>query len=157
MPTIPASSISRTTLRVRYAETDQMGVVYYANYFIWFEIGRVELLRGLGFSYKEMELEEDCFIPVVDTSCRYKAPARYDEELELETRILHLRPSVLKFGYRLLRPNAGEAPTLLAEGESVHVLTDRTMQKRTLPEKYAAAIRASLDGFPNLDSHVHSK
>ncbi len=144
MSTIPASHISRTTLRVRYAETDQMGVVYYANYFIWFEIGRVELLRSLGFSYQQMEMEDDCYIPVVDTSCRYKAPARYDEELELETRILHMRPSVLKFGYRLLR-----AGTLLAEGESVHVLTDRNMQKRTLPEKYAAAIRATMDG------HVH--
>lgn len=155
MHTPTASNPSRTTLRVRYAETDQMGVVYYANYFIWFEIGRVEFLRSLGFSYREMEAEDDCFIPVVDTSCRYKAPARYDEELELETRILHLRPSVLKFGYRLLRHNGDEAPpTLLAEGESVHVLTDRAMQKRTLPEKYAAALRASM---VSVDGDVHPK
>ena len=155
MDTTTASNIFRTTLRVRYAETDQMGVVYYANYFIWFEIGRVELLRSLGFSYQQMEAEDDCFIPVVDTSCRYKAPARYDEELELETRILHVLPSVLKFGYRLLRANGSEGPpTLLAEGESVHVLTDRTMQKRTLPEKYAAAIRATMAG---IEADVHPK
>jgi acyl-CoA thioester hydrolase len=137
--------ISRTNIRVRYAETDQMGIVYYANYFVWFEIGRVEFLRELGFHYKEMETEDDCFIPVVETNCRYKAPARYDEELLLETRILHMRTSVLKFGYRLLRPSADGGPAmLLAEGESVHVLVDRAMQKKALPPKYAAALRATL-------------
>jgi acyl-CoA thioester hydrolase len=137
--------ISRTNIRVRYAETDQMGIVYYANYFVWFEIGRVEFLRELGFHYREMETEDDCFIPVVETNCRYKAPARYDEELLLETRILHIRTSVLKFGYRLLRPSADDSPaTLLAEGESVHVLVDRAMQKKALPPKYAAALRGSL-------------
>jgi acyl-CoA thioester hydrolase len=122
-----------------------MGIVYYANYFVWFEIGRVEFLRELGFHYKEMETEDDCFIPVVETNCRYKAPARYDEELLLETRILHMRSSVLKFGYRLLRPSADGSPAmLLAEGESVHVLVDRAMQKKALPPKYAAALRATL-------------
>src|ERR1700756_2658175 len=83
--------VCEVKIRVRYAETDQMGIVYYANYFVWFEIGRVEFLRELGFHYKEMEMEDDCFIPVVETNCRYKAPARYDEELLLETRILHMR------------------------------------------------------------------
>ena len=78
--------VSQTRIRVRYAETDQMGVVYYANFFIWFEIGRVELLRELGFHYKQMEIDDNCHIPVVEASCRYKSPAHYDDELVLETR-----------------------------------------------------------------------
>lgn len=135
---------SRTTLRVRYAETDQMGVVYYANYFVWFELGRVEFLRQLGFDYKHMEADDGCYIPVVEASCRYKTPAHYDEELVLETRLLHLRTSVLKFGYRLLRPEGNGVDKLLAEGESVHVLVDREMRKTPLPEKYAVALRNQL-------------
>ena len=96
--------VSQTRIRVRYAETDQMGVVYYANFFVWFEVGRVELLRQLGFHYKQMEIDDDCHIPVVEANCRYKSPARYDDELLLETSILAMRRTVIKFGYRLLRP-----------------------------------------------------
>jgi acyl-CoA thioester hydrolase len=133
-------SVSQTRIRVRYAETDQMGVVYYANFFVWFEVGRVELLRQLGFHYKQMEIEDDCRIPVVEASCRYKSPARYDDELLLETRVLALRRSVIKFGYRLMRPG-GEAPaTLLAEGETTHVTVDRSMRKIPLPQKYIAIL-----------------
>ena len=95
--------VSQTRIRVRYAETDQMGVVYYTNFFIWFEVENVELLRQLGFHYKQMEAEDDCHIPVVEANCRYKSPARYDDELLLETRVLAMRRSVIKFGYRLLR------------------------------------------------------
>ena len=98
--------VSQTKIRVRYAETDQMGVVYYANFFVWFEVGRVELLRQLGFHYKQMEIDDDCHIPVVEANCRYKSPARYDDELLLETSILAMRRSVIKFGYRLLRPES---------------------------------------------------
>ncbi|MEO6964332.1 MAG: thioesterase family protein [Acidobacteriaceae bacterium] len=126
-----------TTIRVRYAETDQMGVVYYANFLVWFEIGRVELLRQLGFDYKTMEVEDDCFIPVVDVNCRYKSPARYDDQLVIETRMAALRGSVLKFRYRILRGNDEQ---LLAEGETTHVVTDRTMSKCALPEKYVRAL-----------------
>jgi acyl-CoA thioester hydrolase len=135
--------VSQTRIRVRYSETDQMGVVYYANYFIWFEIGRVELLRQLGFQYKEMETEDDCHIPVVDATCRYKSPARYDDELLLETRVLALRRTVLKFGYRLLRPE-NDALTLLAEGETTHVTVNRSMRKVRLPQKYVAVLEQFL-------------
>ncbi len=130
----PASEVR---LRVRYAETDQMGVVYYANFLVWFEIGRVELLRQLGFDYKTMEVEDDCFIPVVEVSCRYKAPARYDDELIIETQVAAMRGAVLKFRYRILRANDAQ---VLAEGETTHVVTDRTLRKRALPEKYVQAI-----------------
>jgi acyl-CoA thioester hydrolase len=134
----------RTTLRVRYAETDQMGVVYYANYFVWCEIGRVEFFRKLGHDYKQMELEDDCHLPVVEANCRYRSPARYDEEIQIETRVTALRGPVVKFGYRLLRLEA-EGERLLAEAETVHVCVDRKMQKRNLPEKYALAIRETME------------
>ncbi len=127
-------------LRVRYAETDQMGVVYYSNFLVWFEIGRVELLRKLGFDYKTMEIEDDCFIPVVEANCRYKSPARYDDELIVETRVTGVRGAVLKFRYRITRISDRQ---LLAEGETTHVVTDRTMTKRALPEKYVQALKGA--------------
>jgi acyl-CoA thioester hydrolase len=133
----------RTTLRVRYAETDQMGVVYYANYFVWCEIGRVEFFRQLGHDYKQMELEDDCHLPVVEASCRYRSPARYDEEIQIETRVTTLRGAVIKFAYRLLRAE-GEGQRLLAEAETVHVCVDKQMQKRALPDRYAVAIRGTM-------------
>jgi len=135
--------VSQTRIRVRYAETDQMGVVYYANFFIWFEIGRVELLRQLGFQYKEMEIDDDCHIPVVEASCRYKSPARYDDELLLETTVLALRRTVIKFGYRLFRLE-NQALTLLAEGETTHVTVNRSMRKVRLPQKYVSVLEQFL-------------
>jgi acyl-CoA thioester hydrolase len=141
-------AISQTKIRVRYAETDQMGVVYYANFFIWFEVGRVELLRQIGFHYKQMELQDDCYIPVVEANCRYKSPARYDDELVLETHVIAMRRSVLKFGYRLLRPE-GETTTLLAEGETTHVIVDRSMRKAPLPQKYVDALEQFLAEAPS--------
>ncbi|MHB1958762.1 MAG: acyl-CoA thioesterase [Acidobacteriaceae bacterium] len=125
-------------LRVRYAETDQMGVVYYSNFLVWFEIGRVELLRQLGFDYKTMEIEDDCFIPVVEANCRYKSPARYDDELIVETRVTGVRGAVLKFRYRVTRVIDRQ---LLAEGETTHVVTDSKLSKRALPEKYVQALK----------------
>ena len=91
------------TIRVRYAETDQMGVVYHSNYLIWFEVGRVELMRALGFDYKLMETHDDTFIVVADVHCRYHHPARYDDLLTVRTRILEAKNRTLKFGYELLR------------------------------------------------------
>jgi acyl-CoA thioester hydrolase len=132
---------SKITVRVRYAETDQMGVVYHSNYFIWFEMGRVECLRQMGFDYKQMEIADDCHLPVVVATCRYKAPARYDEILTIETRIVALRSGVIKFAYRLLREDDSQ---LLAEAQTTHIVVDGRMQRRTLPEKYVTAIRSHL-------------
>ena len=92
-----------TQVRVRYAETDQMGIVYYANYLVWFEIGRVELLRSLGLAYSQLEIEHECILPVVEASCRYRSPARYDDEILIETRPAMLRGSVIKFAYQVWR------------------------------------------------------
>jgi acyl-CoA thioester hydrolase len=129
--------------RVRYAETDQMGIVYYANYLVWFEIGRVELLRSLGLAYSQLEKEHECILPVVEASCRYRSPAHYDDEILIETRPALLRGPVLKFAYRILRkPPEGEQPTLLAEGETVHVVCDDKLNKKSLPPHYVEALRA---------------
>ena len=128
-------------LRVRYAETDQMGVVYHANHFIWFEVGRVELLRQFGFSYREMEEHDGCFFAVVDARCRYKAPAHYDDEVIVRTHLKNVRESLVHFGYELVRIGDG---VLLAEGETTHVVTDANMKKRTIPEKYASAFRNAI-------------
>jgi len=131
---------SEARVRVRYAETDQMGVVYHSNYLIWFEVGRVELIRQLGLNYKQME-EEGCGIAVVDVHVRYKAPARYDDELMIETRLLAARGAVVKFGYRILRITDG---LLLCEGETMHVVVGMDMKKRSLPPKYADRFAAHL-------------
>jgi acyl-CoA thioester hydrolase len=137
----PQATVSETRIRVRYAETDQMGVVYHANHFIWFEVGRVELLRQLGFSYRDMEENDGCFIAVVDARCRYKAPAHYDDEIIVRTHIKNIRDSLIHFGYELLR--AGDA-TLLAEGETTHLVTDSQMKVTTIPEKYMTVFKQAM-------------
>jgi acyl-CoA thioester hydrolase len=130
-----------TRLRVRYAETDQMGVVYHSNHLIWFEVGRVELLREMGFSYRDMERDEGRFIAVAEVQCRYKAPVYYDEEIVVRTRLKAVRKSVVVFSYELVR---AENRMLLAEGETTHVVTDATMNVAALPAKYLAAFRAAM-------------
>jgi acyl-CoA thioester hydrolase len=127
-------------LRVRYAETDQMGVVYHANYIVWFEVGRVELLRQLGFRYRDMERDHDCHIAVVDVRCRYKAPAQYDDEIVVRTELRNVRESLLHFGYEVVRAGDG---TLLAEGETTHIVVNSKFEKTVLPEKYQAALGAA--------------
>jgi acyl-CoA thioester hydrolase len=130
---------------VRYAETDQMGVVYYANYLVWFEIGRVEVLRALGLSYRSLESEHLCILPVVEARCRYRSPARYDDCLQIETRPALLRGPVIKFAYRIWRKAAeGEERQLLAEGETVHVVCNAQMNRKSLPERYSEALRAMI-------------
>jgi acyl-CoA thioester hydrolase len=123
-----------------------MGVVYYANYLVWFELGRVEVLRALDLSYHRLETEHGCILPVIEVRCRYRAPARYDDEILIETVPAMLRGTVLKFAYKIFRkPPQGEAPTLLAEGETVHVVCDEHLQRKPLPENYAAALRAMME------------
>ncbi len=129
--------VSESFIRVRYAETDQMGVVYHSNHFIWFEVGRVDLLRQLGVTYKQMEKEDQLFIPLVDARCRYKAPAFYDDELVVRTHIRNFRERIIVFAYELVRTSDN---LLLAEGETTHVITGSDLKPRTLPEKYLQAL-----------------
>jgi acyl-CoA thioester hydrolase len=141
--TVISRTINETRIRVRYAETDQMGVVYHANHFVWFEIGRVEFLRQLGFSYKDMEREDNCYIAVVDAQCRYKAPVHYDDEVLVRTSLTHVRDKVIRFGYELRSAESGE---LLAEGETTHIVANAEMKPRALPEKYIKVFRAAVSG-----------
>lgn len=127
-----------TRLRVRYAETDKMGVAYHSNFLIWFEVGRVELLRQLGFQYSEMEKKDNCHIPVVDLRIRYKAPAQYDDEIVVRTQIKNVRSSLLHFSYEILRQ--GDR-MLLATGESTHIVVDDKLVRTSLPEKYMNAFK----------------
>jgi len=134
-------AVNETRLRVRYAETDQMGVVYHSNHLIWFEVGRVELMRQMGFSYRDMEEHDERFIAVAEAKCRYCAPVHYDEEVVVRTRLKNVRKSVVVFGYELVRADNG---TLLAEGETTHIVTDTDMKVAELPEKYLKAFRSMM-------------
>jgi acyl-CoA thioester hydrolase len=136
-----STAVCETKVRVRYAETDKMGVVYHANHFIWFEVGRVELLRQLGFSYRDMEEKDQCFIAVVDARCRYKASARYDDQIIVRTHLKNVRDSVIHFGYELIRESDG---VLLAEGETTHIVTNAAMKATALPAKYVNAFREAM-------------
>ncbi len=132
-----------TEVRVRYAETDQMGVVYYANYLVWFELGRVELLRSLGLAYSKLEVDHGCILPVIEVKCKYRSPAKYDDEILIESWPSLVRGSVIRFAYRILRKaHDGGENTLLAEGETVHVVCDDQLQRKPLPQHYAEALKA---------------
>ncbi|HWJ49361.1 MAG TPA: thioesterase family protein [Candidatus Udaeobacter sp.] len=131
---------NETRLRVRYAETDQMGVVYHSNHLIYFEVGRVELMRQMGFSYRDMEREDGLFIAVAEAKCRYRAPVYYDEEVVVRTRLKTVRESVIRFSYELARANTG---ALLAEGETTHIVTNAKMKVSPLPDKYLSVFRAA--------------
>lgn len=124
---------AEATIRVRYAETDQMGVVYYGNYFTWFEVGRVELCRQLGFEYQRMEKEDDSYIVVAEAYCRYKRPARFDELLVIRTRVAEVQRRTIRFGYEILSQASRE---VVATGETNHVICDRMGRPKSLPEKY---------------------
>jgi len=128
-------------VRVRYAETDQMGVVYHANYLVWFEVGRVEFIRQLGMDYKSMEQEEGALIAVVEATARYKAPARYDEELIVRTSLAGVRGPIVRFRYAIVRAEDG---TVLCEGETTHIVVGRDMKRREMPARYAERFAAVL-------------
>ncbi len=136
----PDAKVSEARLRVRYAETDQMGVVYHSNFIIWFEVGRVELLRQLGYTYKEMEAD-GVVLPVVEVRCRYKSPAHYDDEITVRTKMQNLRGSLIQFGYELVRVSDG---ILVAEGETTHIVADTQMKRGTLPDKYLVPFQKAM-------------
>ena len=122
-----------TKIRVRYAETDKMGVVHHANYLVWFELGRSELCRAKGFSYKDMEEKDDALLVVAESYCRYKSPAFYDDEIIVRTKVEEFRSRSMRFVYQVFRESD---ETLLAEGETLHVVTDSNKKVRSMPEIY---------------------
>jgi len=125
----PLRSLSR--VRVRYAETDKMGIVYYGIYFVWFEVGRTDLLRESGWTYREMELEGYA-LPVIEAHCAYREPARYDDDIEVRTTGALLSPVRLQFSYEVVR--IADAATL-ATGTTVHATLDRGGRPCRLPDR----------------------
>ena len=121
-----------TIIRVRYAETDQMGVAHHSNHLIWFEAGRVDYCRRMGFEYKQMEIDDDSFIVVAEATCRYKRPARFDDILTIRTRVTESQRRTIRFSYEILN----QAQELIATGETLHVVCDRLGRPKSLPEKY---------------------
>jgi acyl-CoA thioester hydrolase len=120
-----------TIVRVRYAETDRMGVVYYANYFVWFEVARADLLRTLGWTYREME-DAGVFLPVIEAHCEYKRPARYDDEIAIRAEGRATSPVRLEFAYAATLASSGE---LLATGRTAHAAVGADGRPCRLPER----------------------
>lgn len=129
----------RTTIRVRYAETDRMGVVYYANYLVWFEVGRTEWLRDAGWTYREME-EDGVALPVIEAHCEYRQPARYDDEIEIVTRAALLTPVRLRFDYEAVRRGDN---VVTAIGHTIHAALDPRGRPCRLPERVSLHLASS--------------
>ncbi len=125
--------VHETRLRVRYAETDQMGVAYYANYFIWMEVGRAEYCRDAGVCYRDLEIETGLYLAVAGAHCRYLAPAHYDEDVAIHTRIAHANRRIVEFGYEIRRD-----ADLLATGSTRHIFLNLNMTPGSLPERFWA-------------------
>lgn len=134
-------------LRVRYAETDQMGVVYHANYLVWMEIGRVEYVRSLGVNYKDLE-EQGFYLSVVGTTCRYLYPARYDQEIVITTCLLNTNARVVEFSYEIRSAQEGR---LLAEGSSRHMWLSRDWKPTRLPLEYQRILYAGANQNVNIE------
>lgn len=126
----------RFVVRVRYADTDRMGVAYYANYLRWFEVGRAEMLRSLGLSYRQVE-EDGTLLPVTEARCRYLQPARYDDALVVETAVERLGRAWVRFAYRIVRQADG---ALLAEGSTEHPFLDAAGKPGRAPERLARVL-----------------
>jgi acyl-CoA thioester hydrolase len=122
-----------TIITVRYAETDQMGVVYYGNYFTWFEVGRVAWCRAKGFQYRDMEAVDGHYMVVAEAACRYKAPARFEDDIVIRTAVASATEKVIRFQYEVRNQKTGQ---LLASGETVHVVTDAQMRPARIPNRY---------------------
>ncbi len=125
--------VHEARFRVRYAETDQMGVVYYANYLVWMEIGRAEYCRAAGIRYKDMEADDGVRLAVVHAQCRYLHPARYDQEIAVETRIARANRRMVEFHYDIREADSRQE---LASGETRHIFLDSQMKPVKLPAKY---------------------
>ena len=123
-------------IRVRYAETDQMGVAYYANYLVWFEVGRSEFCRERGFRYVDLEVLGYKLV-VIDVHCRYRSSARYDEAVIVRTRLKEANRRLITFGYQIIRKDRGE---VVAEGETKHICVDSNGKTKSLPEKFLATL-----------------
>jgi acyl-CoA thioester hydrolase len=133
MPDERAARSHETRFRVRYAETDQMGVVYYANFLVWMEVGRAEYCRAAGIRYRDMEVDDGILLAVVEAHCRYLRPARYDEEIVVKTWVGNASRRAVEFEYEIRDARSGRE---LAAGGTKHVFLGAEMKPVKLPEKY---------------------
>jgi acyl-CoA thioester hydrolase len=128
-----------TVVNVRYAETDQMGIVYYANYLVWFEVGRVAWCRARGFQYRDMEADYGRMMVVAEATCRYRAPARFEDDILIRTAVSSATDRVVRFTYEIRNQGTGQ---ILATGETVHVVTDRELRPARMPDPIREIFRA---------------
>jgi acyl-CoA thioester hydrolase len=139
------SLVAESTVRVRYAETDQMGVAYYANYLVWFEVGRSHFCHECGFSYRDMERDAGLYLIVAEACCRYKAPARYEDDLVIRTVIKELTRRTVRFGYEIKRADGADVAT----GETLHVLINSEGRPSSFPTQYLTLLRKGVAGSPS--------
>ena len=132
---------SETEIRVRYAETDKMGIVHHSNYYVWFELGRSDYCRARGFSYLDMEEKDGALMVVAESRCRYKSPAFYEDILILRTKIASIRSRSIRFIYEIFRDDK-----LIAEGETLHLVTDTNKKIRSLPKVYKEKLLSDFTG-----------
>jgi acyl-CoA thioester hydrolase len=131
--------VSETRFRARYAETDQMGMVYYANYLIWMELGRTDFCRECGFTYRDLEQEEQIYLTVAEATCRYLAPARYDDQIVVETEMARAERRLVEFSYRIK-----SGTTLLAQGRTVHVVIGPDRKPCSMPARYLELLKLKM-------------
>jgi acyl-CoA thioester hydrolase len=136
MKTPPDRPTAEARIRVRYAETDQMGVVYYANYLVWMEVARMEWCRAFGIDYREMEREDGVALAVVEANCRYRSPARFDDEIAIKVWVEEANSRVATIQYEMRIAGDGR---LVATGYTKHIFVGTTMQKARCPVRYRAA------------------
>jgi len=129
----PDKIVTEARIRVRYAETDQMGVVYYANYLVWMEVARMEWCRARGVEYRDMEREDGIYLAVAEANCRYRSPARFDDEVVAKVWVESANSRIVIFHYEMA---VGER--LVATGHTRHVFVSSAMQKARCPMKYRA-------------------
>jgi acyl-CoA thioester hydrolase len=135
MKTPPGRPVAEARVRVRYAETDQMGVVYYANYLVWMEVARMEWCRARGVDYRQMEREDGVALAVAEASCRYRAPARFDDEVAIRVWVAEANSRLVTFHYEM---RVAEGDKLVATGETRHVFVDGAMRKARCPVRFRA-------------------
>lgn len=145
MAAIDSPLTSTSSIRVRYQETDQMGVVYHTNYIVWFEVGRCEFIRQFDIDYLELE-KMGIFLPVVEVNCRYISPARFNDEVAIDTRLVYFSGSKMKFEYTVTRVSDG---TPLATGWTMHIWVDRQMKRvdveKLLPDLFQKVVPSEGD------------
>lgn len=134
---------SESRFDVRYAETDQMGVVYYANYLVWMEIGRTDFCKAAGFNYHDLERECEAFVAVAEANCRYVSSARYGDSILVRTRLEKINRRLLQFAYSIFSERDQK---LLAEGTTVHVIVGRDGRPKALPSPYLELLTQRCDG-----------